>query len=292
MSSIPQIIDKAQARASFEKAAATYDAAAVLQRQTAAEMLERLELIKQEPRVILDIGCGTGEGTVALVKRYKKAKVIGLDFAHAMLKQTRRRGSSWLKKQACVCGDAERLPIADASVDLIFSNATIQWCNDLEATFADWLRVLRPNGLIMFSSFGPDTLKELRQAWAAVDGAPHVSPFLDMHDVGDALLRVGFADPVMDVERMTLTYPDVKGLMRDLKQIGAHNVTTERHRGLTGKGRMRAMTEAYEQFRCDGQLPASYEVVHGHAWVPELNRQVRDGSVMVSLDPNRPGQWD
>jgi len=286
------IIDKTQARASFEKAAATYDAAAVLQRQTAQEMMERLELVKQEPQVILDIGCGTGEATALLAKRYKKSKVIALDFAHAMLKHTRRRGSSWLKKQACICADAEQLPLADASVDLIFSNATIQWCNDLEQTFSDWLRVLKPGGLIMFSSFGPDTLTELRQAWATVDGTRHVSPFLDMHDVGDALLRVGFADPVMDVERMTLTYPDVKGLMRDLKQIGAHNVTADRHRGLTGKGRMQAMTAAYEQFRRDGQLPASYEVVHGHAWVPEMNQQVRDGSVMVSLDPYQPGQRD
>jgi len=283
------IIDKSQARASFEKAADSYDGAAVLQRQTAEEMLERLELVKLQPEVILDIGCGTGEATAALSKRYKKAKVIALDFAHAMLKHTRRRGSSWLKKQACVCADAEQLPLADASVDLIFSNATIQWCNDLERTFAGFLRVLKPGGLIMFSSFGPDTLTELRQAWAAVDGTSHVSPFLDMHDVGDALLRVGFADPVMDVERMTLTYPDVKGLMRDLKQIGAHNVTADRHRGLTGKGRMLAMTQAYEQFRRDGQLPASYEVVHGHAWVPEMNQQVRDGSVMVSLDPYKPG---
>ena len=282
------IIDKTQARASFEKAADSYDGAAVLQRQTAQEMLERLELVKNEPQVILDIGCGTGEATALLAKRYKKSKVIALDFAHSMLKHTRRRGSSWLKKQACVCADAEQLPIADASVDLIFSNATLQWCNDLEATFAGWLRVLKPGGLIMFSSFGPDTLKELRQAWATVDGTSHVSPFLDMHDVGDALLRVGFADPVMDVERMTLTYPNVKGLMRDLKQIGAHNVTADRHRGLTGKGRMQAMTQAYEGFRKDGQLPASYEVVHGHAWVPE--QRVQDGPVMVSLDPFQPGR--
>lgn len=280
---LPQPFDKAQARASFERAASTYDAAAVLQRQTGENMLERLELVKLQPEVILDIGCGTGVATAALAKRYKKSRIIALDFASAMLKQTRRH-ASWRRKPACVCGDAEQLPIADASVDLIFSNATIQWCNDLERTFAGFLRVLKPGGLIMFTTFGRDTLKELRLAWAATDGHSHVSPFPDLHDVGDALMRAGFADPVVDVDRLTLTYPDVRGLMQDLKQIGAHNVTNDRHRGLTGKGRMQAMIAAYEEFRCDGVLPASYEVVYGHAWMPE----VQSGkTVEVSLDQLR-----
>jgi len=279
----PPLFDKSQARASFERAAATYDEAAVLQRQTGENMLERLELIKLQPEVILDIGCGTGLATAALGKRYKKAQIIALDFAPAMLKRAYRRGS-WLRKPTCVCGDAEQLPIADASVDLIFSNATIQWCNDLDQTFAGFLRVLKPGGLIMFTTFGADTLKELRQAWAKADGYNHVSPFPDLHDVGDILMRAGFADPVVDVDRLTLTYPDVRSLMQDLKQIGAHNVTNDRQRGLTGKGRMQAMIAAYETFRRDGALPASYEVVHGHAWapVPQSGRVVE-----VSLDSLR-----
>ncbi len=285
MTDFSPMIDKAQARASFERAARSYDQAAVLQRQSAEQMLQRLEFVRLEPGVILDIGCGTGEATAALARRYKKAKVIALDFAHGMLRQTRRRGSSWLRKQACVCADAEHLPIAEASVDLIYSNATLQWCNDLERTFAGFLRVLRPGGLVMFTTFGPDTLMELRRAWAAVDGYSHVSPFLDMHDVGDALLRVGFADPVMDVERLTVTYQEVHGLMRDLKAIGAHNVTADRPRGLTGRRRMQAMAEAYEGLRRDGRLPASYEVIYGHAWAPELalSRAAPGGEVVIPI---------
>ncbi len=271
MSDQPLPIDKQQARRAFERAAATYDDAAILQRQTAECMLERLDVVKLQPEVVLDIGSGTGVATAALAKRYKKAKIIALDFALPMLHQTRKRGA-WLRKPACVCGDAEQLPFIDNSVDLIYSNAAIQWCTDLEGTFREFLRVLRPGGLLMFTTFGLDTLKELRQAWEAVDGHSHVSPFPDMHDVGDALIRARFADPVIDVDRLTLTYDDVSGLMRDLKMIGAHNVTTHRQRGLTGKGRMQAMIKSYEAFRRDGLLPASYEVVYGHAWVPELHK--------------------
>ncbi len=264
----PPPIDKQQARLAFERAADTYDSAAVLQRQTGEQMLERLDLIRLQPRVVLDVGCGTGVATAALARRYKKAQILALDFALPMLRHTRRRGS-WLRRPTCICGDAEQLPFLDHSVDLICSNAAIQWCIDLEGTFREFLRVLRPGGLLMFTTFGMDTLKELRQAWEAVDGHSHVSPFPDLHDVGDALVRARFADPVIDVDRLTLTYREVSGLMRDLKQIGAHNVTTHRQRGLTGKGRMRAMIEAYEAFRRNGLLPATYEVVHGHAWAPE-----------------------
>ena len=274
-------IDKLQARIAFERAAGSYDGAAVLQRQTGENMLERLEVVRLQPRVILDVGAGTGLAAAALARRYKKARIIALDFALPMLRHARRRGP-WLRRPLCVCGDAEQLPLADGSVDLIFSNAAIQWCNDLEHTFAGFRRVLRPGGLLMFSTFGPDTLKELRQAWGAVDGHTHVSPFPDMHDVGDALIRSGFADPVVDADRMTLTYENVRGLMRDLKAIGAHNVTTRRRRGLTGKGRMQAMVDAYEAFRSNGRLPASYEVVYGHAWAPEQRR--RDSNVEVSVD--------
>jgi len=274
MSEQPLPIDKQQARLAFERAADTYDDAAVLQRQTGECMLERLDVVKLQPEVILDIGSGTGVATAALAKRYKKARIVALDFALPMLRHTRKRGS-WLRRPACVCGDAEQLPFIDNSVDLIYSNAAIQWCTDLEGTFREFLRVLRPGGLLMFTTFGLDTLKELRQAWEAVDGHSHVSPFPDMHDIGDALIRARFADPVVDVDRLTLTYNDVSGLMRDLKMIGAHNVTTHRQRGLTGKGRMQAMINAYEAFRSDGVLPASYEVVYGHAWAEELHSSAK-----------------
>ncbi|MDJ0807589.1 MAG: malonyl-ACP O-methyltransferase BioC [Gammaproteobacteria bacterium] len=283
----PSIIDKRQARRSFERAASGYDEVAVLQRETAGRMLARLDYIQHSPKLILDVGAGTGEATHALANRFRKARTIALDFALPMLQRARRRGS-WLRRPRCVCGDAEQLPLADHSVDLIFSNATLQWCNDLQQTFQEFLRVLRPAGLLMFSTYGPDTLSELRQSWAEVDGSTHVSPFPDMHDIGDAMLRAGLANPVVDVDRMSLSYPDVRGLMRDLKTLGAHNVTTGRQRGLTGKGRLRAMFKAYEQFRIDGRLPASYEVVYGHAWAPA--QRTRDGVTSISLESLRLGR--
>jgi malonyl-CoA O-methyltransferase len=277
----PLTIDKQQARRAFERAASAYDEVAVLQRETAQRMLERLDYIRHEPAVILDVGAGTGEATLALSRRFKPARTIALDFALPMLQRARKRGS-WLRRLRCVCGDAERLPLADRSVDLIFSNATLQWCNDLEGTFREFLRVLRPDGLLLFSTFGPDTLKELRASWAAVDDRPHVSPFADMHDIGDAMLRAGLFNPVVDVDRMRLTYTEVAGLLRDLKALGAHNVTAGRQRSLTGKSRLQAMVQAYEAFRLDGRLPASYEVVYGHAWAPRQRSQ--DGVTCIPLE--------
>ena len=158
------------------------------------------------------------------------------------------------------------MPLADASVDVVYSNLMLQWCDDLDALFAEFRRVLKPRGLLTFSTFGPDTLKELRAAWASVDGHTHVHRFIDMHDIGDALVRAGLSEPVLDVERFTLTYEDVQALMRDLKAIGAHNAAAGRAPGLTGRGRLRAMSAAYERYRSAGRLPASYEVVYGQAW--------------------------
>jgi malonyl-CoA O-methyltransferase len=274
-------IDKQQARLAFSRAAPKYDEVAVLQQEIGLRMIERLELVKMTPQSILDVGAGTGFTTAELAKRYRKANMVALDFALPMLRLARKRGS-WLRRPRCVCGDLDQLPFADCSFDLIYSNAALQWSNDLEHSFSEFLRVLRPGGLLMFSTFGPDTLKELRAAWGAVDDNSHVSPFPDMHDVGDALVRSRFAEPVMDVDRMTLTYGEVGGLMRDLKILGAHNVTSDRPRGLTGKGRMAAMRAAYEQFRVDGLLPASYEVVYGHAWAPERMRGA--GSVAIPVN--------
>jgi malonyl-CoA O-methyltransferase len=275
------MIDKGRARRAFERAAERYDGVAVLQREIADRMLERLDYVRLAPKRILDLGCGTGYALDPLARRYRGARLVALDFAFPMLLRARRRGT-WLNRPTCLCADAERLPLADGSVDLILSNATFQWCDDPAIAFAECLRVLRPGGLLMFSTFGPDTLKELRAAWASVDGYSHVSPFPDMHDLGDALVRTRFADPVMDAERLTLTYERMTDLMGDLKAIGAHNATDSRPRGLTGPRRLAAVAAAYERERRDGRLPASYEVVYGHAWAPEFNPVAGEVAIPVS----------
>ena len=275
------LIDKRLARRAFEKAADTYDEAAVLQNEIGDRLMERLDYIRLQPRRILDLGAGTGMFTSALMKRYRKADVVALDIAKPMLHCVKRR-AGWLRKPGCVCADSESLPFNDDSFDFIFSNLMLQWCTDLEATFVELRRVLSPGGLLMFTTFGPDTLMELRASWEAVDGYTHVNSFIDLHDVGDSLLHAKWAEPVMDSERITVTYRELRGLMQDLKHIGAHNVTSGRPRGLTGKRHLQQLVEAYEPFREDGVLPASYEVVYGHAWSPLNKHSAGNNEVLLT----------
>ena len=265
-------LDSKQVRRAFDRAARDYDAAAVLQREVGERLLERLELTTVVPARVLDVGCGTGRPTRALVERYPRAQVLGADIAPNMLKEARRRPwyLPWKKTAGFICAEAAALPLAAMSCDILYASLVLQWCEDLDSTLLEWRRLLRPHGLLLFSTLGPDTLKELRAAWSEVDGFNHVNRFLDMHDIGDALIRAGFVEPVMDVEQVTLTYPDANGLMRDLKHIGAHNVTAGRGRGLTGRRRLTAFADAYERWRRDGRLPATYEVVYGTAWAPKF----------------------
>jgi malonyl-CoA O-methyltransferase len=282
---LPFYLDKNLIKESFNRAATRYDEAAVLQREVGKRLLERLDLVKLVPDTILDVGCGTGIITIPLLKKYRKAKVIGLDIAYNMLTIARQR-VPWLHTLHCVCGDAEALPLADASSELLISNLTLQWCTDLDRVFREFRRVLKPDGLLLFTTLGPDTLKELRHSWSVADGYNHVNAFIDMHDIGDALVRTALAEPVMDMEYITLTYKDVFILMRDLKTLGAHNLSAGRTLSLTGKGRLKAMCAAYEQFRrADGLLPATYEVVYGHAWGPQerLSSRRSDGVAVFPL---------
>jgi malonyl-CoA O-methyltransferase len=263
-------LDKARVRASFDRAAQSYDAAALLQAEVRARMMSRLDFIKVNPSVILDAGCGTGHAARALAARYSGSHVLKLDLALGMLKQSATTLPWWQRfvhrSRHAICADIEQLPLANASLDMIWSSLAIQWCNDLDAAFSGMSRVLRPDGLLMFSTFGPDTLKELRVATAVDADHVHVSRFIDMHDIGDALVRNGFTAPVLDVEHFVLTYDDVLGVMRDLKAIGAHNASQGRRRGLEGKGFLQKMAERYEQFRDNEKLPATFEVIYGHAW--------------------------
>jgi malonyl-CoA O-methyltransferase len=269
-------------RRSFDRAAKTYDANAVLHTEVRENLLERLQLTALNPGVVLDAGAGTGHASRALKRRYPKAQVIALDFSHNMLLEAARQ-QSWLRPFARLCADAELLPLPDGSVDLIVSNLLLQWCRP-DAVFAEFRRVLKPGGLLSFSSFGPDTLRELRTAWGQVDSHSHVHQFIDMHDLGDALVRSGFAGPVLDVERFTLRYLDVRKVAADLKALGAHNATAGRAKGLTTARKFAAMQAAYEGFRRDGRLPATYEVVFAHAWAPAVAVRRGADSTSVSLE--------
>ncbi|ODN67958.1 malonyl-ACP O-methyltransferase BioC [Methylophaga muralis] len=288
--------EKSRVARAFGNAANSYDDVAILQRDTADEMLERLDLVKITPQQILDLGTGTGRNLHLLQQRYPAAQQVALDIAPAMLKQARQRYRQdlglrrWLPGQQTpifIAGDAEQLPLADNSVDLVYANLALQWC-DLTAAFAEIQRVLRPGGLLMFSTLGPDTLQELRQSWAAVDSYPHINVFLDMHDVAEAMFAAGLSDPVLDSDRHSLLYNDIIGMMRDLQQLGARNVNQGRRRGLTGKNTLNKVKAASEQFRVNGQLPATYEVIYGHAWAGENSLQMtEEGCVPVSLEKLR-----
>ena len=264
----PFTLDKSSIRQSFNRAAGHYDDLAVLQAEIGQRMMERLLLIRIQPGWIADIGAGTCRLTKKLHRQYPRSSMIAVDIAESMLAQSGRAPLWRFRKPPLhrVCGDAEQLPMLDASVDMIFSNLSLQWCNDLDHVFAEFRRVLKPDGLLLFSTFGPDTLIELRQCWHSIDRYNHINTFIDMHDIGDALLRCGFSDPVMDMEMMTMTYRDALQLMQELKRIGAHNVSDGRPRGLTGRQHLQKLLSGYEQYRNrDGLLPASYEVIYGHA---------------------------
>jgi len=256
-----------------------------------------------QPVTILDAGCGTGAALGELHARYPDARLIGLDLAFNMTLAARDRAAAAARSAQsllervlgplaparelrpwCICGDIASLPIKPASIDLIWSNLTLQWIGDPQKSFAEFRRALRVGGLLSFTTFGPDTLKELRAAFLAADRATHVGAFIDMHDLGDMLVHAGFADPVMDMESLTLTYADAIGLMRDLKAIGAHNVTAGRPRGLMGRQRWQHMLAALEATRHEGRLPASFEIVYGHAWKPEP-RMTDDGSAIIRVEP-------
>lgn len=283
-------IDVARVRRAFSRAAPAYDAIATLQHQVEAQLLDRLELLKEAPLRVLDVGAGPGRASAAMRKRFPKAEIIALDLALPMLREAKAR-AGWWKPFRRICGDARALPVADQSIDLLFSNLCLQWCEDLEVVFDEFRRVLRPGGWLLFSTFGPDTLTELRQSWAAVDDAPHVNVFIDMHDIGDRLLAAGFRAPMLDVDHYDLRYSDPTILMRELKGIGAGNADADRARGLTGRRKLAALLAAYEGFRGDdGRYPASYEVVYAQGQAPDGGQPRRRGGTdiaAVSVDSLR-----
>lgn len=261
-------LDEQKIASRFNKAAHSYDKAAVLQRTVGSDLLERLQGIRLQPQMILDLGCGTGVATACLKKTYPLAEIIGFDQSFGMLKQAQaQKVKDELSKFHCLGGQAEALPFKTHSFELVYSNLMLHWSTDFSATLNELRRVLKPGGLLLFSIVGADTLKELRYAWAQVDDKPHVHVFPDMHDLGDSLLQAAFADPVMDVDYFTLLHSDVFSLMKDLKELGVQNLSIDRHRGLTSKRSLQTLIQAYDAFRtATGKLPATWEIIYGHAW--------------------------
>lgn len=277
-------LDQTHVRLAFGRAAESYEENAVLQAEVGLRLRERLDGEDFAPQRVLDVGCGPGMGAAALRERFAQAEVVALDLSLPMLRAAARRAGT-PPVFARVGGDAQALPFADASMDLVHSNLCLQWCEDPGLALAEFRRVLRPGGRLLFSTFGPDTLKELRAAFAAVDGLPHVSRFVDMHDIGDALLVTGFRDPVLERDDFTLTYADARTLMRELRAIGATNADAQRTRTLTGKAHLARVIEAYEAFRRDGLLPATYEVVYAAATAPEPGQPRRERGADVATFP-------
>ncbi|HEY0060575.1 MAG TPA: methyltransferase domain-containing protein [Telluria sp.] len=289
-------IDLARVRALFARPArvATAD---FLRREIAARMHERRELIKVAPARVLDAGCGSGADLAPLQRAYPAAQVLGLDAAHAMtlaaataapapgaLNQLLGRLLPAKAGIDLLCGDFGNLPLGPNSVDLVWSNLALHWHPQPDRVFTEWRRVLRVDGLLMFSNFGPDTLRELRTAFGAMDESPHVLPFVDMHDFGDQLVEAGFSTPVMDMEVITVTYDTPQALLADVRALGGNPLAT-RARGLAGRAAWQRLLQALEaQRRADGKLALTFEVIYGHAFRP-APRVTRAGEAIIRFQP-------
>ena len=264
MSALP-LFDQRRVRERFNRAAASYDRHAAVQHEIGCRLDERFGWLKLEPERILDLGAGTGQMLRAMRERYPSAEVIGLDLAEAMLRRLPRR-RWWSLRRPGVAADMHALPFAGGCMDAVVSNFAVQWSDRPSVLFAEVARVMASGAPFAFTTLGPDSLVEVRRAWAAVDPSPHVHQFLDMHDLGDALVGAMLADPVMDRETVTDTYPGVDALLADLRGVGVGNTQAGRSRGMTGAGAWRRFRDALAEQAVDGRIPLTYEIVYGLAW--------------------------
>ena len=277
---------KQQIARNFSRAAATYNQTAILQQEVGSRLLERLDLIKIDPKIILDMGSGTGFHVEALAKRYPTADILQLDIAKGMIDFSKESLPS--AKQHYVCADGDYCPLKNHSIDFVFSNCALQWFFDPQFVLAEMRRILKPGGLLLFSTYGPDTLKELRDSYAAFDAGDFVNTFLDMHDIGDLCLHADYSDPVMDMETLTLTYKDVITLLKDLKFMGSQTIHGAKPRGLATEGRFARLQKAYELHLTSSlTLPATFEIIYGHAWIPlesPLHRADNNGNIYIPIE--------
>ena len=274
---LPSGIDAHKVKRSFARAAGSFDGADFLQTEVRNRLLDRLKWLRLEPQRVLDLGAGTGKALPALAARFPAAELIALDLTEDMLRVAAwREGASPL----VVCGNAGRLPLVDASVDVVFSSLMIHWCTSLDSLFAEIRRVLRYPGVFSFATLGPGSFRELREAWQAVDDGAHVMRFPEMAALGTGLLQAGLAEPVIDVETLTICYPDLRHLTSDLRGTGTTNPNSGRNQGLTGRRTWERLEAAYGKQRdADGALPVTLEIVFGSVWAKPPGRnasQLRD----------------
>lgn len=272
-------LDQTQLRRANDRIAPRYDEADFFCAEVRSRLFERLDFMSLQPDKVLDLGAGTGALASELRARYPAALTIELDWSEAMLTTGNR-------SNAGLCADGHRLPLADGSIDIIVSNLMLPGCAAPETVFSEARRVLRNPGLFLFSTLGPDSLKELRRAWSQVDDAPHVHSFADMHNIGDALVKAGFREPVMDVEKLTITYAEVSKLVTDLRAVAATNFLRARRRGLTSPRYWARFISALNATKdATGRLPVSLEVVTGQAWTgnPDIGVPLQDGEAHFPL---------
>lgn len=259
----PSALNKRDVRRQFDRAAASFDSADFVHRVTRDGLLERLRPLRVRADTILDLGAATGNTTEPLRKRFNGARIVSLDLSHDMLREATRK-RRWFSRTSFVQADAEKLPFPDESFDVVFSNLLLPWLSDPATALAEVARVLRKDGVFVFATLGPDSLLQLSRAWSRVDGGAHVNRFLDMHDIGDALVRAGLADPVLDVDRLTVKYADPARLFRDLTRTGARNALQQRGRGLLGR---QAFEKLLDELRSGGNgIAIELELVYGHCW--------------------------
>jgi len=252
-------------RRRFDRAAHGFDAVDFVHTATRDGLLLRLEPMTIDARAVVDLGSATGTGSRLLERRFRRARIVAVDLSRNMLEAARRKHSRFTRRSS-VQANAQALPFANHSIDVIFANLLLPWVSDPALLFTEVSRVLRKDGLFLFSTLGPDSLSAIRNAWASVDTSEHVNRFLDMHDIGDAAVRAGLHDPVLDVDRLSVTYSDAGTLFRDLTEMGARNCLRDRERSLGGTARFRAMMVALDGQREDKLLTLELELVYGHCW--------------------------
>ena len=282
MNKPPPALVSRDVRRRFDRIASGFDQADFVHRLTFDELLSRLSAVVIKPDIVLDLGCATGTGSKQLTSRFRRSRVISLDISSEMLRQSNDKRRLFAKPST-IQGDAYRIPLKDQSIDIVFANMLLPWIGDLPACLSEIGRVLRKDGLFAFATFGPDSLSEVREAWRSIDEDWHVNAYPDMHDIGDALVRAGLRDPVLDVDHLTVTYRDTDALYRDLTSAGGRNCLRGRRQTLTGKDRFRAMDQVLAAGMSEELLELRLELVYGHAWggVP------RQAEGEFRIDPDR-----